>query len=247
MASSRPTTLVLLLVGGAVAWSLVDRHAADPSPADGDPVEREVARSVPLHPPALTAEEACRDVGYLCAEVEREGRWRALRWPDSTDRLRILVEEPAHEPPARARALRAAVVRALDRWQGHPLQLIVLREEREGPVDFRVRWVPVLSEARLGSTRLQWRGNRDHQEVSITDFVLATRSPHDERPLDVREVELSAAHEMGHALGLPHSDSPRDVMYAENTASNLTTRDYLTLEALYSLPNGVEIRRGNAP
>ncbi len=55
---------------------------------------------------------------------------------------------------------------------------------------------------------------------------------------------LTAAHEMGHALGLPHSDSDRDVMYPTNTARNLTTRDFRTMEALYRLPNGAKIRRG---
>jgi predicted Zn-dependent protease len=48
---------------------------------------------------------------------------------------------------------------------------------------------------------------------------------------------------MGHALGLPHSDSERDVMYPTNTAHSLTTRDFRTLHALYELPIGALIER----
>ena len=58
------------------------------------------------------------------------------------------------------------------------------------------------------------------------------------------EVPLTAAHEMGHVLGPPHSDSHRDVVYPTNTARSLTPRDFRTVEALYRLPNGARIRRG---
>jgi len=73
---------------------------------------------------------------------------------------------------------------------------------------------------------------------------LATHEPVPGGPaLSAHQVELVAAHEMGHVLGLPHSDDPRDLMYPKNTATRLTTKDFLTLEALYRLPNGSEIRR----
>ena len=58
-----------------------------------------------------------------------------------------------------------------------------------------------------------------------------------------QQVLLTAAHEMGHALGLPHSDSGRDVMYPTNTARSLSTRDFRTVNALYRLPNGAEIAK----
>jgi predicted Zn-dependent protease len=48
---------------------------------------------------------------------------------------------------------------------------------------------------------------------------------------------------MGHALGLPHSDSPRDVMYPTNSATSLSAQDYRTMESLYRLPDGTEVVR----
>jgi predicted Zn-dependent protease len=59
-------------------------------------------------------------------------------------------------------------------------------------------------------------------------------------------VQLTAAHEMGHALGVPHSGSERDVMYPSNTATSLSAQDYRSMEALYDFEDGTEIVRQGA-
>jgi predicted Zn-dependent protease len=76
----------------------------------------------------------------------------------------------------------------------------------------------------------------------VESFVLATRNPLDhDTPMEPDQVELAAAHEMGHALGLPHSDDPDDLMYRSNTASHLSVDDYRAVEALYRLPAGAHL------
>jgi predicted Zn-dependent protease len=70
--------------------------------------------------------------------------------------------------------------------------------------------------------------------------VLSTRDPAG-GPVPPERIRLTAAHEMGHVLGLPHSDDPDDVMYPYNTATRLTFRDFRTLEVLYRLPAGARI------
>lgn len=198
-----------------------------------------VAEELRLH-----AREACRETGYLCADLERQGELRIMRWPEGTKRLTVRIPLPPNEEGARARALQRAAARGVRAWQGHPFELVVDDRQRpRGAPDIEVRWVSVLGGDQLGGTRVDWRRQGSDVRFRVLGLTLSTRRPgHPEAPLEQDQVMLTAAHEMGHALGLPHSDDPHDVMYPRNTARSLSTRDYLTLEALYTLPNGALIR-----
>ena len=192
----------------------------------------------------LRADQICVDVGYLCAEAEINGSLRLLRWPDETPFIRVWVPGPAGLSPELSRELQRAAVRGIQTWHGHPIPLSIRTRERGEVPDITVEWSRTLEEGRLGRAVVEWAGRDGEVRVRVLGLVLATHDPMDsQRELNPREVELVAAHEMGHALGLPHSDDPRDVMFPQNTATRLTTRDFRTLEALYSLPNGAEIRR----
>ena len=91
---------------------------------------------------------------------------------------------------------------------------------------------------------MEWIQRGEEVAVRIPGLLLATHDPMDPAvELSPDRVQLIAAHEMGHALGLPHSDDPRDVMYPKNTAWRCTRRDFETMEAVYRMPNGAVIRR----
>jgi hypothetical protein len=188
----------------------------------------------------LDPAEACRDAGYLCADG---GGIDLVRWPERSTVLTVRVPLPPDEPPEVALGLQRAAVQGLLAWQGHPLGLVILDRAGGGDADIEVEWVRTLPDGRLGEVGMRWQElDGVVVRLEISRFLLATRVPSDPaRPLSPRQVELIAAHEMGHALGLPHSDSPADVMFPQNSATHLTTRDYRTMEALYSLPNGARI------
>ena len=147
--------------------------------------------------------------------------------------------------PERARELQSAAVRGIQYWQRNPFELVIdTHPTPSGTPDIEISWGEGLSGSQLGFTRVRWTVERGEAKFEVLGLALAVHSPANPRyEIPPEQVLLTAAHEMGHALGLPHSDSERDVMFPTNTARNLSTRDFRTLEALYRLPNGAVIRR----
>lgn len=250
------TTLILLAgLAGAARRALNDRAAAQPTTAGSAPAPCldeagcEAGPDVEVGAPVVTLEErnACRDVAYLCRGLEwKDGMARVFRWSESTRVIRIEVPAPPLEP-ARARDVQQAVMRGVRAWSGHPFPILVRDKPRsDGPADITVVWWASPPGNLLGQTSTRWVQQNGRGALQVTGMRLALTSPINGRALTTREIELTAAHEMGHALGLPHSDDQRDVMYPTNTALTLSARDYRAMQSLYRLPNGVGIWKADA-
>lgn len=249
-----PATMVPTFLRFALAAALAAAAACAPgSPRDGCGEEAPAAcgdEGAPLPGgPAtedakagavLLAAEACPGTAYLCAPLASEGRvlirrWRPLQGP-------LVVHVPLPDLPDRGRALdlqraAAAGVRA---WNGRPFPILV-DERGSRAAHIQVSWVPQLGGTFLGRAVTRWSRA---EGLSVVALELATSYPGSGTPMDPAQLRLTAAHEMGHALGLPHSEEPRDVMYPSNTATALSARDYRALEALYALEDGTEIVPG---
>jgi predicted Zn-dependent protease len=187
---------------------------------------------------------ACFDAGYLCQGLQAESEPRVLRWGDDVSQIVVHVGLPEDADRGRARALQRAAAAGIREWQGNPLPLRIDLGRIAPDTDVRVTWTRQLTGRELGRVSSRWIRGSEGWRVEIGEFALSTHSPTSSRELSPAQVELTAAHEMGHVLGLPHSDDPRDVMFPLNTSVRLTSRDFRTLGALYRLPVGALVEVG---
>lgn len=221
-----------LAATGDTLRDLTLSHAADGS------------RRPPLELPGLLPLDSLTRAGVrtrLAAEADRHcldslfGETDSIvrHWPigERVIKVAIVPGGSASFDPAMV----AEVRWALDAWNPAAAGLRWFEVEDSTQADFVIRWVDALEADRAGVTDVTWdRGGR----IRHAELQLVTRSPGTGRPLPPDSRKAVALHEVGHALGLPHSARPGDVMYPIATALALSDRDRFSLRLLYELPTG---------
>jgi hypothetical protein len=170
---------------------------------------------------------------YLPAMLA-EGDSMLRRWPERVDQP-IAVYLPEGGAPGYTVEMGRAVEDAFSRWQrasSIPVHFRFVRDSAGAEV--AVRWIERFDSRRTGQADLMWNSRGWLLKGTLK---LATHSPSG-WVLSAGAVRTVAVHEIGHLLGLGHSDDPQDVMYPTTTMHDLTLRDRRTAGLLYALPPG---------
>lgn len=140
-------------------------------------------------------------------------------------------------PPAERSAFRAEIRQAVQAWNQVPGLPLTLRfTDHPEAAEVVVRWIRRFSANQAGTT--DWQTNGDGWLASVA-VTLAVEHANGTAMSD--EFLLTVAlHELGHVIGLPHSENPSDVMHPGNRNRRLSERDVQSAQRLYT-------REGTAP
>jgi len=156
------------------------------------------------------------------------------RWQDRTIRM-LTVHIGSNTTGGISGELESSVLRAFSRWERVGAIPVTFRTVRDSAnAEVHVHWIHSFPVNRSGQAQVFWDSDGWIRKAILT---LATHDPYG-RPVNPDVLYTVSLHEIGHLLGLGHSDDPSDLMYAITTAHDLTARDRRSARLLYALPAG---------
>jgi predicted Zn-dependent protease len=192
----------------------------------------------PATPPAeLRRRVANLESGTYIADILSEQDSVLYRWPD---RLSVAVRvwvQPASDLPNWKPEYPEIARTVFDEWgqAGFPLTFAFIFDSTSA--DIAIRWIdrfPPESGQRIGETE------RTQTSSWLISSARIAAALHDStgRALSPSAVAGILRHEVGHALGLNHSNDRTSVMYRESATSVIGASDRATLRLIYLVPAG---------
>jgi len=226
-----PLLLVLLPIAGAGA------PRGHTSVASGGLVER------PFSPRAAEREREKAEVrrrltegsnGTYIAEMLAERDSALARWPDRHGRPLTVWVQPQSDVPDWRDGYADGVRRAVLAWDSLDLPVHFAFASDSAKADVHISFIDHFDEPISGRTK--WARDDDWW-ITNADIVLAVHH-RTGGALDDDAMHAMALHELGHLLGLDHTEDPTSIMAPRVRVRDLSAADRATVRLLYTLPPG---------
>jgi hypothetical protein len=212
-----PAVRTSVASGGVVAKPLT------PKAVERERVKAEVRRRL-----------AERGTGTYIGEMLAERDSALARWPERRDDPITVWIQPSSTIPDWAEDYVTSVRDAVSDWDALDLPVRFAFESDSARADVHVTFIDQFEEAISGRTK--WERD-DSWWITDADIVLAVH--HRNGPaLDDDAMHALALHEVGHLLGLDHTEDATSIMAARVRVRGLSNADRATVRLLYTLPPG---------
>jgi predicted Zn-dependent protease len=156
------------------------------------------------------------------------------RWPERRDNPITVWIQPTSTIPDWAEDYVTSVRDAVSDWDALDLPVRFAFENDSARADVHITFIDQFEEAISGRTK--WERD-DAWWITDADIVLAVH--HRNGPaLDDDAMHALALHEVGHLLGLDHTEDATSIMAARVRVRGLSNADRATVRLLYTLPPG---------
>jgi hypothetical protein len=218
-ATRAPSAVVRTSVasGGVVASPLTRRAA-----------ERERVKA------AVRRRLAERGSGTYIGEMLAERDSALARWPAREGRPLSIWIQPTSAVGDWTDGYVSSVREAVDDWDALELPVRFAFATDSARADVHVTFIDQFEEAISGRTK--WERD-DNWWITDADIVLAVHHRNGP-PLDEDAMHALALHEIGHLLGLDHTEDATSIMAPRVRVRSLSSADRATVRLLYTLPPG---------
>jgi hypothetical protein len=166
-------------------------------------------------------------------------RWRTGK--DGSPRTVTIYFDAPDDPVRFGTGFRWAVNQALSQWTSIPGVALRFQEAAgRGTAQVIVKWVTQMSTEHSGLTA--WETDQNGWIASAV--VTLTLLRRDGQPVDRHLARRIALHEVGHLIGLGHSEDAGDMMFPTSEQSRLSSRDRSTAKLLYAVEPWVLLEPG---